>query len=689
TATVSNSSNQNVTWSLSGTGCSGASCGTLSSTTSNPVTYTAPTMVPSSTVLLTATSVADNTKSGNAVITVTSGGPPSVNVSLTPLRGGLTISETLAFTATVAGSMNTGVTWTASGGAFSSSTANPVTYTAPATAGIYTITATSAADGTASASATIGVTNLAGYYSWRGPESDTTRQGINLKEYALTTAPTSTVKSSTFGKLFSCPVDGFVFAEPLYVANLSIGGVKHNVVYVATENDSLYAFDADSPSCKAVWSTASVSLLVAGETAANSGDAGEVSLGPLIGITSTPVIDPTTNTLYAVAVSETAGSTFVQRLHAIDITTGKEKFSGPVVISASVAGSGSGSSGTPAMISFDPLRNHQRPGLLLSNGAVYIAWASHDDNPIYHGWVIAYNASTLKLTAAFSPTPDGSASGGLEGGIWMTGAAPAADSSGNIYVSVGNGTFDDITDTIPPVAPNDDFGDSILKLKLAGSSLSVSDFFTPDDQMALDTGDIDLGSTGVVLLPDLTGASPTHLMFCGGKDGHIYLINRDMLGEFVNSHNNVVQFFQLSGDTSNGFRSTPAFFNNFLYGAGFGDPLMAVTFSPSTRQFSATPAFQSAESYGGFGTTPMVSAQGTSNGIVWTIGYGPDQGSPSSPAILRAYDATNLTTLYDSSQQGSRDTAGLAVKFTVPTVANGKVYVGTQTELDVYGLLPN
>ncbi len=242
---------------------------------------------------------------------------------------------------------------------------------------------------------------------------------------------------------------------------------------------------------------------------------------------------------------------------------------------------------------------------------------------------------------------------------------------------------------MPPVAPNDDFGDSVLKLSRNGSSLSVLDFFTPDDNMALDNGDIDLGSTGVVLLPDLPG--PTHLMFCGGKDGHLYVLNRDNMGKFVNASNNVVQFFQLSGDSSNGFRSTPAFFNNTLYAAGFGDPLMAVTFSPSSGLFSTTPAAQhSPEIYGGFGTSPMVSAQGTSNGIVWTIDYGPDQGTPSTPAILRAYDATNLTKkLYDSSQQGNRDTTGLAVKFTVPTVANGKVYVGTQSELDVFGLLPN
>ena len=632
--------------------------------------------------------------SGNGVnFTVSSGG--SISVYLWPKRGSITLSQTLGFSVSVTNDpQNLGVSWAASGascsgsscGTFSAVTTTMATYNPPPTAGVYTITATSVADATKSAAVIIGVTDLAGYFSWRGPENDTTRQGVNPKEYALTT---SNVNSATFGKLFSCPVDGFVFAQPLYVSNLTIGSVQHNVIFVATEEDSLFAFDADDPSCKAVWPTASVSLLPAGETAANSGDASNVSIGPTIGITGTPVIDPTTNTLYAVAVSEDASSTFIQRLHAIDITTGRDKLA-PAVISASVSGAGSGASGSPPMISFDPQRNNQRPGLLLLNGNVYIAWASHDDNPIYHGWVMVYSAAALAQVAVFSPTPDGSTSGGLEGGIWMSGAAPAADASGNVYVAVGNGTFDDTADILPPVAPQDDFGESVLKLTLSGSSLVVTDFFAPNDQMTLNIGDVDLGSTGVVLLPDLTGNSQTHLMYCAGKDGNVYLLSRNSLGEFMNSSNRVVQYFQLSGDTSNGFRATPAFFNNTLYAAGLGDPLMAVPFNPATGLFSITPSSQSVETYGGFGAAPMISAQSTSNAVVWTIAYGPDQGSPTTSAILRAYDATNLATkLYDSSQQGTRDATDRAVKFTVPTVANGKVYVGTQSSIAVFGLLPN
>src|SRR4029077_5489785 len=283
-----------------------------------------------------------------------------------------------------------------------------------------------------------------------------TRQGVNPKEYSLNS---SNVRAATFGKLFSCAVDGFVYAEPLYVANLAIPGKgTHNVVYVATENDSLYALDADDPSCTSVWSTRAISLLPANEAHVTASDVSSSNIGPLVGITGPPVIDPSSNTLYVVATSKNSSTnTFIQRLHAVDISTGQEKFGGPVIISAQVPGQGTGNSA--GMMSFNPQTNNQRPGLLLLNGVVYIAWASHDDTPIYEGWVIGYNATTLQQVAAFTPDPDGTLSSGQEGGIWMSGAAPAADSAGNIYLSVGNGTFDNTSNTLPPVAPNDDFGD--------------------------------------------------------------------------------------------------------------------------------------------------------------------------------------------------------------------------------------
>jgi hypothetical protein len=698
TATITNDTyNKGVTWQLS---CTGGGCGILDSSVANPVIYTAPGSLPGSAVTLVASSNEDKTKSDGATITVTQSSS-NITVSLTPKRSGLTISQTLVFAAQLTNdTQNLGVTWTATGpncsantcGTFTSVTPTTAVYSPPTTAAVYTVTATSKADTTQAASATIGVTDLKGVFSWRGAENDVTRQGVNFKEYALTT---SNVNSGTFGKRFSCAVDGFVFAQPLFVANLAISGKgTHNVVYVATENDSLYAFDADDPTCRSVWSKPSVSLLPTGEDHVSGGEVGSGNIGPLVGITGTPVIDPSSNTLYLIAESvdrSTNPSTYIQRLHAIDIVTGLDKVAAKVV-TAAVPGAGSGSTGSPPRVSFDPQKNNQRPGLLLLNGVIYIAWASYDDIPIYHGWLIGYDASTLALVAAFSPTPDGSTSGGLEGGIWMSGAAPAADSNGNIYLSVGNGTFDDTTSTVPPQTPNDDFGNSALKLSTAGNALQISSFFTPHDQTVLNSSDIDLGSTGLVLLPDLASASLNHLMFCGGKGGVIYLLDRDDLGKFNSVSDAVVQSFQLSSNNLNGFRSTPAFFSNTMYAAGQGDHLMAVPFDPLLKRFTGNPPSASSQSidvYQGYGTTPALSALLTLNGIVWSLDVGTEMGTPTVPVILRAYDATNLATkLYDSSQQ-ARDTAGLAVKFSVPTVANGKVYVGTQTELDVYGLLSN
>jgi len=613
-----------------------------------------------------------------AALNVCGGGtqsPPGFSVSISPRNAGLTPWQTLIITATVTGDpKNLGVTWSATGGSLTNATSTSASYSVSGTPpGVYTITATSVADNTKSASATIGVTDLAGIFSWRGMEGDTTRQGVNSKEYALNITDLS---GSTFGKLFTCPVDGYVYAEPLYVANLTISGNTRNVVFVATENGTLYAFDADAVPCSILWQQ---TLIPAGEIAIPAANVGSNSVSPVLGITGTPVIDPASNTLFVVAESEnTNTSTYIHRLHAISIITGGDTMP-PRVIAASVPGSGSGATG--GMLSFGPSHNLQRAGLLLLNGNVYIAWGSNDDKPIYHGWVMAYAESNLQQMAAASFTPDGSASEGLEGGVWMTGAAPAADSSGNIYLSVGNGTFDDTANAVPPVAPNDDFGDSALKLS---SALAISDFFTPINQASLNENDVDVGSTAVVLLPDLAGSSPTHLMYCAGKDGFIYLMNRDSLGRYQASNGGVVQYFKLSADTSgNGFRGSPAFFNNTLYGAGDSDPLMAVSFNSATRQFATTPSFRSNEIYLGLGATPSISAQGATNGIVWVIDDGGEI------AVLRAYNAANLVKLYDSSFQGARDTAGPVVKFSVPTVANGKVYIGTQTGLDVYGFLPN
>ena len=694
TATVQNDSqNQGVIWSLSGAGCSGATCGGLTSVTSTAATYTAPGIVPSpATVTLTTSSVTDNTKMASATITVTAMG---ISVSISPTRGSLTTSQRLSFVATLTNdTQNQGVSWTATGtsctgiacGTLTNMTTAATTYNPPATPGVYTVTATSVADITKSASTTIGVSDIQGVFSWHGTESDTSRQGVNSKEYSLSA---SNVRAATFGKLFSCAVDGFVYAEPLYASNLSIPGKgTHNVVFVATENDSLYAFDADDPSCTSVWSTGAISLLPANETHVTSGDVNSSNIGPLVGITGTPAIDPSSSTLYAVAASKNANTnTFIQRLHAIDLSTGQEKFGGPVLISAQLPGQGTGNFG--GMMSFNPRTNNQRPGLLLLNGVVYIAWASHDDTPIYEGWVIGYNATTLQQVAAFTPDPDGTASHGQEGGIWMSGAAPAADSSGNIYLSVGNGTFDDSSSTLPAVAPNDNFGDSALKLLPAGNTLTVADFYTPPDQSNLNTNDYDLGGAGIVLF----NSGGSSFLLTAGKDGNIYLLNQNQLGRYksgAGEQDAALQNFNVIDPT--GFRSSPAFFNNTVYLAGLDSPLFAIPFD-TLHNVLALPPYQSSEqsneTYGGYGTTPAISAQGSANGIAWVIDVGPETGTPSVHAVLRAYDAANLKNLLYASPSSGSQAAGLAVKFTVPTVANGKVYLGTQTELDVYGLLPN
>jgi len=366
--------------------------------------------------------------------------PPQISVSITPVRGGLTISQSLGFTAAVQNDVGSaGVTWTASNGTFSSKNPAAATYAAPNAAGSVTITATSVADVTKSASATIGVTDLSGVLTWR---NDNTRAGANQKEYAITPALVST---ATFGKLFSCPVDAPVYAEPLWAANLTIGGGTHNVIFVATVHDTVYAFDADNTPCHTYWQK---SLLGASETFVNSADVLTDDINPDIGIVGTPVIDAAQSTLYVVSKSKTNGTTCTpaaschQRLHAMNLADGSEKFNGPVDISASVTGIGDGSSN--GMVAFDALKENQRPALTLLNGVVYVAWASHGDNGPYHGWIIGYSATNLTLQVAkYNSTPDG----GL-GGIWQSGGGLAADASGNLYCVTGNGAFDG---TFPPI----------------------------------------------------------------------------------------------------------------------------------------------------------------------------------------------------------------------------------------------
>jgi hypothetical protein len=689
TATVTNdNANKGVSWTVTGTGCAGAACGSVAPATSGSgvaVIYTAPGAVPTpATVTLKATSVADGTKSASATITVTAAIGGTVAVTLTPKRGGIVVSQALNFTATLVNdSANKGVTWSVTGtGTLSGQTLTAAILTG-SSAGMAVVTATSNADVTKSASVTIGVTDLPGVFTYH---NNNNRDGSNTREFALTP---SNVTTSTFGKLFSCNADGAIYAQPLWVPKVSIGGGSHNVIVAATMRDSVYVFDADANPCVTYWSK---NLIPGGETYGNNGDLDSADIVPDIGILGTPVIDATTKTIYLVTKTKNSGTTtYHQRIHALSLIDGSEKFNGPIDITSAITVPGVGDQSSGGTVPFNVKTENQRSGLALVNGVVYISWASHGDTGPYHGWVIGYNAANLaQAPMVFNTTPNG----GL-GGIWMAGGAPAADSSNNLYVITGNGSFDNT---------NKNYGMAFIKLSTNGG-LNVSDFFSPFNESTLSGGDQDFGSGGAAVLIDQpTGPFP-HLVVGGGKDQNLFVLNRDpgQMGGFSASSNNVVQ----SVPFGNGIFATAAFWNNNLYLAGSGT-LKAFTFVPSTSQFNTTPSSQSTDTYGFPGSSPSVSSSGTTNGIVWAMSsnaYGTNNNGPraAGPALLRAYDATDLSTeLWSSSQaSGGRDTAGNAVKFTVPTVANGKVYIGNRGtdnsngsgsifgQVNVYGLLPN
>jgi hypothetical protein len=644
-------------------------------------------------------SVPVQTKSVSLALTVyaTNG----ITVSVSPQNTGLTITQTLSLTATTTDSE--GVTWSATGpgcsgaacGSFSSTTSQSgvaVTYTAPSTAGVYTIAAASVTNSSVNASATIGVTDLAGVTTYH---NDLARDGANTQEYALT--PTNV--QTNFGKLFSCTVDESIYAQPLWMPNVSIGGVKHNVVFVATQNDSVYAFDADTNTtpCTPLWHA----NLLDTQHGANPGEApvpsapgglvggGTGDIEPVVGITGTPVIDPTTNTLYVVAKSYVSGPTFYQRLHALDIATGSDRVS-PASIDASVTYPGSGD-GT-ATTTFSPRQENQRPGLALNNGIVYVAWASHEDEAPFYGWIVGYGASDLSLRYILNIAPNGS-----DGGIWMSGGAPAIDpSSGLIYLLTANGTFD-ASNASPP---NNDYSDSLLALS---PSLTVGDYFTPNDQQHDQTNDVDFGAGGAAVLVTTPGLGmyPAKLVIGGGKDGNLYVLDGNNLGGFGDDFTNTWQRLQVS---SGGIFSTGAYWNSTFYLSTVNKPIYAYTLGAGTAKLTQR-TDSTTGTYGWPGATPSISsAPDFSNGIVWALDnhfYCSQQSKGCGPALLHAYDATNLATELWNNTLGTGNTGGNPVKFTVPTVANGKVYVGTRGnnqggadsstsipgELDVYGLL--
>jgi chitodextrinase len=556
-----------------------------------------------------------------------------------------------------------GVTWSVDGIDGGSSSSGIITsaglYSPPTNAGTHTVSATTT-NPPQSASAAVYVTNYPGTFTHH---NDNLRTGQNTSETVLSPA---NVTQTQFGKLFSFALDGIAFASPLYIANVNVPAKGfHNVVYVATEHDSVYAWDADGLSPNPLWK---VTFLKSGVTTVPCGDTGECGDIPNeIGITGTPAIDQASGTIYVVAKTK-EGTKYVQRLHALDITTGAEKFGGPITIQASVAGSGDGSQG--GQLPLDPLRENQRPALVLSNGSVYIGWASHGDQRPWHGWVVAYNATTLVQTATYCATPDGSG-----GGIWLSGGGLGADPAGNIYLTTGNGDFTANTS-------GRDYGDSVVKLNSGGS---VVDYFTPFDQDVMDSQNFDLSSAGPVLLVDQPGNFP-HEMITAAKTGTIYVINRDNMGHFHSgSDSQIIQSLPgvlPHGAEEQGNYSAPAFFNGNVYFAAVNDNLKA--FQLSNGFLSDGPTSHSLVIYPNRGGAFAVSASGSTNGIVWAV-----QDNNPNNGILHAYDANNLANeFYNTSQAGSRDTLGVATKFSIPLVANGKVFVGAQTQIVVYGLLP-
>jgi hypothetical protein len=499
---------------------------------------------------------------------------------------------------------------------------------------------------------------------------DNARDGLNAQETLLTLA---NVNSTQFGKIGFDAVDGKVDAEPLYLANLTAGGKQRNVLFVATEHDSVYAFDADDGT--QIWKT---SILGTGETTSDNHNCTQIT--PEIGITSTPVIDRkqgADGTLFTIGMSKDSAGHYHQRLHALDITTGAEIAGGPTEITATYPGTGDGSAN--GTITFNPSQYAERAALLLTNGTIYTGWTSHCDGRPYTGWVMGFSESTLQQTQVLNLTPNGS-----DGSIWMSGDGLAADANGNLYFLDANGTFDTTLDANGFPAKGD-FGNAIVKLSTSGK-LAVADYFDMYNTVSESNADADLGSGGEILLPDQTDAAGAvhHLLVGAGKDGNIYIADRDNMGKFAPNSADSNLYQMVTGALQPaGVRSTPAFFNGVLYyGATY---TMMRAFPMTNAKLATAPSSQTSATFPYPGTTPSISANGTANGIVWAL-----ESSLSSPAVLHAYDATSLGhELYNSNQAASsRDSFGNGNKFITPMIVNGKVYVGTQNGVAVFGLLP-
>lgn len=668
-AAVQNASSTAVNWQVNQVTGGNPVFGTINSSGY----YTAPNAVPTpATVTVTAVLQSDPSRSGSASVTIQSLSAIQ-SLAISPPLASVTTSQSLQFRVTTSGVTSGDVNWAVDGSVGGSTGAGTVSqaglYTPPAGTGGHTVTASLIANPGAIGSAQVEVTTFPGLLTWR---NDNSRSGINDQELALSPAK---VSSSTFGKLFSCPVDGYVYAQPLYFPNLAIpGGGTHNVVFVATERDSVLAFDADASPCQLLWQQ--TGLIPPGSEAVRSLNLPITNpvIAPFVGITGTPAIDAGKSLLYVVTATEVINTPaeYSHTLYALDLATGQPKIETTGKVITTGAGSGA---------AFFSVLENQRAALLLANGTVFIAFGSYGGQGGYNGWLFAFDASSLQETGAFEVT----APPAIQGGIWQSGGGPSADANGDIFVITGNGPFN-ATRTLA----SQSYSDSFLRFTAAGG-LSLSDYFTPCDQQALQDAGRGVGSTVPLLLPDSAGSvSEPHLLIGGSEAGQLYVVNRDHMGGFLTSpcpdSPPRAQTVPIPGGGA--ILSTPLFWNNALYVSPANANLQS--FPMSAGILNATPsAAQSPENLGPQGATPVLSSNGSANAILWLIDTSGALATPNTAAILRAYDPNDLSNeIYNSTMNAKRDTAGLAVKFSVPTVANGKVYVGTQSELDVYGLLP-
>jgi hypothetical protein len=613
-----------------------------------------------------------------ATLTVNAAAATAPSITVQPTNQTVTAGLTATFTVTATGSAPLSYQWQSApsgsatfsnvGAASATSSLNVTNTTVAMSGSSYRVVVSNGVNPAATSnSATLTVNPVnASNVTVLTFHNDVARTAQNLNETILTTA---NVNAGAFGLIGTITVDGLVDAEPLYVGGMTINGATHNVVFIATENDSVYAFDADT--FTKLWQNQLLSATNPAETASDNRGCDQVI--PIIGVTSTPVIDLNAGpngTIFAVAMSKTSGGTYHQRIHALDLTTGVDRMAA-TDIQATFSGTGTGSAG--GVQTFNPASYEERAALLLLNGTIYTTWTSHCDATPYNSWVLGFNESNLSRNTILDMTANGASQaghGGQEGGIWMAGAGPAADSSGNIYLLIGNGTFDTTLNgsNFPNMC---DFGNSFMKLSTAatnctGTALGVADYFTMHNACCGTTSesyqDTDLGSGGVVVLPDLqSGGTTFHLAVGAGKDGNLYVVNRDNMGKFnVNNDNAIYQ--ELGGALSGGVWSTPAYFNNTVYYGPVDNNLLA--FSIANAQLSSTP-LQSSNSFGYPGTMPSISANGTANGIVWALDTG-------SPGTLFAYNAATMAQLFSGTF-----TATASAKFATPMIANGKVYAGT------------